>query len=136
MFWLTSVLVSDPSHVRYGRHLSDTEVLDLIRPSPTTLGFVEDWLVHHDIPKTSLDYSPGKDWINLSLPVQKVEKLLSTKYGVYQDLNGDTLVRTPQWSLPTHLHDHIDTIQPTNSFFRPGPRASTLKPVDSPGELP
>jgi tripeptidyl-peptidase-1 len=37
-----------------------------------------------------------------------------------------TAVRTPEWSLPVHLHEHISTIQPTNSFF--GPRKSA--PLD------
>ncbi len=38
-------------------------------------------------------------------------------------------MRAPTWSLPAHLHEHIETIQPTNSFFRPAGRRKTLKTV-------
>lgn len=33
--------------------------------------------------------------------------------------DGNVVVRTPEWSLPEHLHSFIATIQPTNSFFGP-----------------
>lgn len=34
-----------------------------------------------------------------------------------------------------HLHEHIDTIQPTNSFFRPGAKKSMVMRVDDTVEL-
>jgi len=40
--------------------------------------------------------------------------LLDTEYHIYEDSEGSQLVRTPQYSLPKALHDHIDEIQPTN----------------------
>jgi len=37
-------------------------------------------------------------------------------------LTHTALQRSYNWSLPRHLHAHIDTIQPTTSFFRGAPR--------------
>lgn len=54
----------------------------------------------------------------MSLPVSKVERLLDTEYHTFQHENGNRVFRTSKWSLPAHLHEHIDTIQPTTSFFR------------------
>ena len=54
---------------------------------------------------------------------------MDTKYSVFEHEDGDRIVRAPAWSLPNHLHKHIDTIQPTNSFMRPAGRRSTLKTV-------
>ncbi|SLM37855.1 Proteinase inhibitor, propeptide [Lasallia pustulata] len=71
-----------------------------------------------------------EDWIKVTLPVQAVEGLLDTTYSVYKHEEGDYTVRTSNWSLPHHLHEHIETIQPTNSFLRPAPMRSTLKPVN------
>ena len=112
--------------------MSHEEVIDCVRPSEHTLDQVHNWLSQSGIGLDALSYSPAKDWINVALPVSQIETLLDTTYGVYQYEDGETrLTRAPEWSLPFHLHKHIDTIQPTNSFFRPNARKSTLKPVDA-----
>ena len=100
-----------------------------MKPADDTLSLVQDWLLEKKISSNSLEYSPAQDWIKLSLPVKEVEKLLDTKYSVYRHEDGDHLVRAPVWSLPTHLHKHVEVIQPTNSFFRPGGRRMTYKTV-------
>jgi tripeptidyl-peptidase I len=57
--------------------------------------------------------------------VKEAERLLDTEYSVFRHQDGSELIRTPQWSLPAHLHKHVDAIQPTNSFFRNAPLATT-----------
>jgi len=59
------------------------------------------------------------------LPIEKVENLLDTTYHNYKHKDGSIVARTTKWSLPRHLHDHIDTIQPTTSFFRGAARDAT-----------
>lgn len=119
--------VSDPDHKRYGQHLKSHEVNKLLEPQDDTVDLVHEWLADHGITADELKYSQAKDWITVSLPVTHVEQLLDTKYSVYRHEDGHELVRTPKWSLPTHLHAHIDTIQPTNSWFRAKPKAYALK---------
>ena len=121
--------VSNPLHTRYGQHLSTAEVNNLVKPADDTLRLVQEWLDENDVSAESRQHSPAQDWITVSLPVERVESLLNTKYSVYQHKDGDHVVRAPVWSLPSHLHHHIDTIQPTNSFFRPGGRRMTYKTV-------
>ncbi|KAF4302378.1 putative tripeptidyl-peptidase 1 precursor [Botryosphaeria dothidea] len=121
--------VSDPSHERYGQHLSADEVNELIKPTDQTLDLVHDWLAANGVLRSHLEYSPAKDWIKVSLPVNHVETLLDTEYAVYQHKSGGHVVRTPEWSLPLHLHEHIQAIQPTNSFFRAAPRRSSARPI-------
>ncbi|GAB7351680.1 hypothetical protein MBLNU459_g2275t1 [Dothideomycetes sp. NU459] len=119
--------VSDPSHKRYGQHLTEHDVKKLIQPADNTLSLVHEWLADNGIETDELEYSPAKDWIKVSLPVNHIENLLDTKYSVYRHEDGSEIVRTPEWSLPLHLHEHIDTIQPTNSFFRASPKAVSLQ---------
>ena len=119
--------VSDPDHSRYGQHLSMIEVNDLIKPQGDTFDQVYEWLLRSGIGAEQLTYSQGKDWIFVSLQVSDVERLLDTAYAVYENEDGTKLVRTSSWSLPAHLHDHIETIQPTNSFFRMSPRRTHFK---------
>ncbi|OTB02283.1 hypothetical protein M426DRAFT_322859 [Hypoxylon sp. CI-4A] len=111
--------VSDPDHQRYGQHLSADEVRELVKPTDETLDLVHEWLESNGV--TPSGYSSAKDWITVSLPVKEVERLLDTEYHIYEHKDGGVVARAPKWSLPLHLHDRIDTIQPTNSFFRAHP---------------
>lgn len=113
--------VSDPFHARYGQHLSADEVNKLIAPQESTLANVHAWLQESGCDSSPLSYSPAKDWIKLSIPVSDVESLLQTKYFIYRHEDGTELIRTSQWSLPSHLLEHISTIQPTTSFLRMSP---------------
>ncbi|CAD0108409.1 unnamed protein product [Aureobasidium uvarum] len=124
--------VSDPSHQRYGQHLSAAEVQSLIAPPEESVQMVNDWLLNHGVKAAVL--SPRKDWITVSLPVRQVEALLNTTYAVYRHTDGSTLIRAPEWSLPLYLHDAIDLIQPTTSFFRTSRHASSAKPERGPIE--
>lgn len=121
--------MSDPYHERYGQHLGIDEINDLVKPSKDTTDLVHEWLDDNGVDSLDLEYSPAGDWISVSLPVNTIEQLLQTEYAVFKHReDGSYLVRTPEWSLPQHLHDHIETVQPTNSFFRTQKQAVHMKP--------
>lgn len=108
--------LSDPSHARYGQYMSASEIRDLIAPSVETVDTVRDWLLEHKISEAVL--SPNRDSFEVVLPVEKIKELLATTYSIFRHDDGTTLVRAPEWSLPRYLHEHIDVVQPTTSFFR------------------
>ncbi|KAF5321996.1 hypothetical protein D9619_000563 [Psilocybe cf. subviscida] len=111
--------VSDPFHGRYGQHLSKEEVEKLVAPHPASLSAVEKWLQEFNFSGADLERSPAKDWITLTVPVSMAEKLLDTTYHVWKhEKSGDEFVRTTSYSLPAHLHEHVDVIQPTTMFGR------------------
>lgn len=110
--------VSDPSHPRYGQHLSQDDVTQLVKPSEESLELVKEW-IHQHVHPDAVEHSSASDFLTFTLPVASIEKMLDTKYSTYRHRDGFELVRTPQWSLPLHLHEHISTIQPTNAFMRP-----------------
>jgi tripeptidyl-peptidase I len=129
--------VSDPDHLRYGQHLSAVDVQDLIRPTSDTLDLVHEWLEDNGI--EDFDYSPAKDWIKVTLPVKAAENLLGAKYSIFEHEDGTRIVRTTEWSLPQHLHEHIDAVQPTTSFLRTVAQKSeslNLKPWTPPNYAP
>lgn len=127
--------VSDPDHTRYRQHLSKAEVDELIKPSPDTSKLVLEWLGDNGIEEKDCQFSGARDFISISLKVEDVEELLKTEYSIYEHQDGTRLVRTPEWSLPEHLHKHIGTIQPTTAFLRANPhgiaaeRSADLKAV-------
>lgn len=120
--------VSDPAHHRYGQYLSAEEMHELVKPSEETIEMVHAWLREHDVSSASV--APAKDWINVILPVEKVEELLDTTYSIFEHEDGSSLVRAPEWSLPKHLHEHIDVVQPTTSFFRPSRQSVDIAPEE------
>ncbi|KAL5349885.1 hypothetical protein ACLOAV_004919 [Pseudogymnoascus australis] len=131
--------VSNPEHQHYGKHLSAHAIKNLVRPEAKTTKLVTDWLGANNI--NDLTFNSAGDWISASLPVRTVEMLLNTTYYSYHHENdNESLIRAPEWSLPEHLHEHIETIQPTSSFMRMnelGRRAEPAEPqwfVD--GRLP
>jgi tripeptidyl-peptidase-1 len=117
-------LVSDPKHPRYGQYLTGDEVNQLIQPTNDTIDAIHEWLHDNNITSERLRYSPAKDWISVTLPVDAAEKLLDTRFSVFVHEDGSHLVRTAQYSLPAHLHGHVQTIQPTTTFFRPRTKKS------------
>lgn len=136
--------VSDPFHERYGAHLSKEEVEALVAPYQESLDFVDEWLASHGVTNDDLVRSPAKDWVTLRVPVSLAEEMLDTvrintipmdlylmdslqTYFVWKHIDsGDYLVRTTSYSLPRHLHEHVDLVQPTTSFGRFKESKSTL----------
>ncbi|KAF7195443.1 Tripeptidyl-peptidase SED2 [Pseudocercospora fuligena] len=109
--------VSDREHERYGQYLSHDEVKAIIAPSNETLEAVQSWLGDHGI--TDWIHNHAKDMIHCSLSIEQAEALLDTKYHAFKHEDGTEINRAPEWSLPEYLHDHIDIVQPTTSFFHP-----------------
>ncbi|KAJ3729993.1 peptidase S8/S53 domain-containing protein [Lentinula guzmanii] len=82
---------SDPFHERYGKH----------------------W---HGIEDETTTSSSDR-WITVNIPVSLAETLLNTKYHVYVHTDSDEkIIRTLEYSLPRHLHDHINLVSPTTYF--------------------
>ena len=103
---------------RYGNHLSKEEVDELIAPSSTTVEALEAWLAYHDVdPGSSLSRTDAGDWVTVTIPIYKVEKMLDAKYSVYKHVvTSETIVRTMGYRLPSALHEHISIIAPTTYF--------------------
>ena len=112
--------------ISYGQYLSKDEVDALSAPDPDSTILVEDWLLHHDLlhnPESQLTRSASGDWISLSIPIGKLERMLGTKYHVYKHIDTETtLIRTTSYSLPSVLRDHITLITPSTYFNVAKPR--------------
>lgn len=51
-------------------------------------------------------------------------------------VDGDVLIRTTHYSLPEHLHTHIELVQPTTYFGRPKAMRTTFHFADIPIVIP
>lgn len=107
--------------------MSKAEVDELIQPSADASKLVAEWLEENGIEGTHCEFSSARDFISVPLTVEEIERLLDTKYSIYEHQDGTRLVRAPEWSLPEHLHEHITTIQPTTAFLRANPHGVAAK---------
>ncbi|KAK1225614.1 hypothetical protein PQX77_011441 [Marasmius sp. AFHP31] len=135
---------SDPTHERYGQHLSKEEVEELVAPHKDTVDILEEWLDHHGIEGST--GSPSGDWVTIRIPVKDAERMLDAKYGLYHHpASKDTVLRTLSYSLPRDLMEHVDTVSPTTYFgtFKSMRTTSHLEPeakvqqaADDPNAVP
>ncbi|KAF8178368.1 peptidase S8/S53 domain-containing protein [Mycena galopus ATCC 62051] len=110
--------ISDPSHPSYGKHLSKEQVHALSSPSSDTLDLVEGWLATHNA--SSVKWSSSKDSVTAVVPISSAEKMLSTRFGVFEHIKSTKrVVRTLSYSLPQDLAPHIDFVHPTTAFLDP-----------------
>lgn len=115
--------VSDPSHAKYGRHLSRDAAKALLNPSTAATASVKRWLSDASIP----DHQVRDDgqWMHIRTTVGQAESLLNTRFGVYAR-DDERVVRTLEYSVPKEIRDHIETIHPT-TFFHANKRSGTPK---------
>lgn len=119
---LTDKLMDLANHEspNYAKWLTKEEVAEFTAPTDETLSKVKAWLAESGIAESAIS-QPSPDWLTVEVPLSHAESLLNTKYGLYHDeYTGDKVIRTPGYSLPEQLHEHIDTIQPTTVFGRAG----------------
>ena len=70
------MLSSDPFHERYGAHLSQAEVNELIAPRPESVQQVKAWLAANGLREEDLFHSPAGDWIKVRIPLSLAEEML------------------------------------------------------------
>jgi tripeptidyl-peptidase-1 len=82
--------------------------------------------------------SPNGDWVSITLPVSKANKLFAAEFDVFTHPSlAGPIVRTLSVSLPSELVGHVDVIHPTTAFVAPdvpvvpGRRIATAGPAPS-----
>jgi len=104
-------------------------VQELVYPEEETIALADEWMRSHGI--IHHQWSTARDWITVKLRVEEVERLLDTSYDIYTHVeNGENVTRALKWSLPGYLHEHIETVQPTNSFFSMESQNRRAEPPD------
>ncbi|MBW0509343.1 hypothetical protein O181_049058 [Austropuccinia psidii MF-1] len=111
--------MSNPQSSKFRSHLDEDELAQLSTPPEETIEIVRDWLSGHGFGTSQIQFSKHKDWIKLEgVSLKKAEAMLDTTYYIYRHDDGEHIIRTERYSLPKHLHEHIDLIQPTTMFGR------------------
>merc|ERR1712166_1467875 len=108
----TMLAVSDPESARYGQHLSNQQVHDLIAPTPDTVRTVLEWLAAHGIIPQAM--TSNSDWLPATMPISVAEQLLGAEYyAVTHAATNTTAHRVLRYSVPQNVAASLDLVAPT-----------------------
>ncbi|KAI0775553.1 subtilisin-like protein [Trametes elegans] len=119
--------VAHPSSPSYGQHFSPEDIVDTFAPSHETVSAVTDWLVESGIAKERLRLSASKGWLEVNATAAEVEDLLAAEYHVYTHPSGARQIGCHSYTVPEHVREHVDIIQPTVHFMHRLPRKDQLQ---------
>ncbi|KAI1783842.1 Pro-kumamolisin, activation domain-containing protein [Ganoderma leucocontextum] len=110
--------VSTPSSSNYGKHLSKSEVHQLVAPAQGSIDAVNGWLKENRI--TAKTISATGDWLSFEVPVSTANELFDTEFSIFKHNDtGMEAVRTLSYSIPAELQGHLDLVHPTVTFPNP-----------------
>ncbi|KAK2606880.1 hypothetical protein N8I77_005603 [Diaporthe amygdali] len=111
---------STPGTVNYGIHLNREELQSYTAPSECTETSVTQWLREKNVP-----HSIEADWVTIRTTVDVADNLFNASFGWFrrerggdEDVDGEreSKLRSLSYSIPDHLTQHIDTVQPITRF--------------------
>ena len=113
--WLEEV--SHPTSEKYGKHWSAKQVAEAFQPSDESVDAVMAWLTSSGISADRIWQSQSLSWLEFDATVDEAENLLKTRYHIYEhDDSSQPHVACDQYSIPSHLQQHIDLVAPTVHF--------------------
>lgn len=96
--------------------MAGTHCSKLTRYSDETVDTVKQWLAAAGIPLERVSTAQGGNWLQFDATVDEAEGLLNAKYHVYEHSSGQPHVACDEYSLPSHLKEHIDFVTPSVHF--------------------
>jgi tripeptidyl-peptidase-1 len=94
-----------------------SQIADHFAPTAETITSVKAWLSEAGIATERITLSKGNNWIKFDATVEEAESLLKTEYFVYENTaTGKDHLACEEYSLPTHIREHVDFITPTTQF--------------------
>jgi tripeptidyl-peptidase-1 len=108
--------VAHPESKDYGQHWSPQKVADMFAPAPETVAAVKEWLVASGIDLKRVKMSKSRNWLTFDATAAEADTLLKTEYHLYKHVEGHEHIACDDYSIPSHLTEHIDIVTPTIHF--------------------
>ena len=104
---------SHPTSSKFGKFYTPEEIHELFAPSQDAVDQVLAWLTSAGISSESIGQSVNKQWIQFDVHVEDAERLLKTKYHLWEhERSGTTNVACDEYSVPDEVRRHIDYVTP------------------------
>lgn len=93
------------------------EAIDYYAADSETIQTVKDWLVKAGVPSKDIVVDKTRTWINIESNVQTMEKVLQTRYHVYENtLTGRDHIGVDVYSLPKEISSLVEFVFPAVSL--------------------
>lgn len=133
--WLQEKLkaVSYPDSPDYTNYMNFDEIAEYVHGRPESVRAVLESLASVDVPETAVDFTLGRDFAVVHMPVVAAEQLFSTDFYHYQHKDYPELktVTSASYKLPESLIGHVDFVSGVSSFPKPVSRPVKRKPMDN-----
>lgn len=80
--------VSHPDSPNYGNHWTPAQIAETFAPSNHSINTVRTWLTYAGVDASRIRLSSSKSWLQINATVGEAERLLKTKYHVYEHRDG------------------------------------------------
>lgn len=98
---------------RYGQWYSPKEIIDLFAPAQESVDTVREWVESSGIDPRRISLSANKQWLQFDASADEAERLLKTKYHVYEHAkSGVENIGCDEYHVPQHVKEHVDYITP------------------------
>jgi len=104
--------VSSHTHTNYGKHLSQQEALDLVKPHASATEIVNKWLTSMGIENAE---TQGHS-IRFNSTASLADQVLNANFSRFARDDGLELIRSTQYSLPTLVEQFVDFVYPITLF--------------------
>ncbi|KAH9978694.1 subtilisin-like protein [Lactifluus volemus] len=128
--------IAHPDSPTYGQHWSPERVANYFAPSKASISTVKTWLSDSGLHPDRIRISLSNSWIEVNATVAEVEDLLDAEYYVYTHLSGHEQISCESYSVPDHVHEHVELIKPTVHFVHRIPDDPALLRKRSDSGLP
>ncbi|KAM3446921.1 hypothetical protein MY3296_009227 [Beauveria thailandica] len=109
--------ISNPKSPNYGKHMTAQEAINYFAADDETIKNVTDWLVKSGVPHKDIVLDRTRTVIHIQSTVQKMEKVLQTRYHLYQSkITGRDHIGVEDYRLPKAIADFVDFVFPAVSL--------------------
>ena len=129
--WLESKLraVSYPDSSEYGNYMNFDEIAEYVHGKPESVQAVVESFESVGVSRELIDFTLGRDFAIVHLPVEAAESLFSADFYKFQH-KEKIIVKSLDYQLPPSLEGHLDFVYginefPTGDYNRHLPKKST-----------
>ncbi|KAH9474907.1 Aorsin [Psilocybe cubensis] len=129
--------VSHPDSRNYGNHWTQAKIAETFAPSNHSINAARKWLTNEGFDASRIRLSSSKSWLQVNATVGEAERLLKTKYHVYEHRDGTQHIACLDYHLPAGVASHVEIVTPSIHFDvmvkRRGPSSLSAKNIGHPG---
>lgn len=111
--WLKEKLqaVSYPDSPHYGEYMNFDEIAEHVYGRPESVSALLETMESVGVPSSAVDFTLGRDFAVVHIPIPSAEMLFSTVFHEYEDTEyGRKVVASESAILPVSLREHLDFV--------------------------